>query len=60
MEVFIVTLESCEIRNLTSDEIRAEWDYRYIERLGMMCGASEPTREQIAQAAVCADHVVLF
>lgn len=28
------------------DELLAEWNYRYQERLGILCGAGEPTQEQ--------------
>jgi hypothetical protein len=42
----------------TKPELDAEWDYRYREMLGMMCGAKEPTTEQIDLAAKEADRVV--
>lgn len=32
---------------MTAAEAKLEFDYRYAERLGHLCGASEPTREQI-------------
>ena len=31
---------------LTGPEVMREWDYRYAERLGMLCGAQEPTPAQ--------------
>lgn len=34
------------MKNLTKDEIRAEYDYRYQERLGILCGDRPPIREQ--------------
>lgn len=34
------------MKNLTKDEIRAEYDYRYLERLGILCGDRPPTRAQ--------------
>ena len=35
---------------MTDAEWQAEWDYRYTERLGMICGAADPTPEQRAFA----------
>lgn len=35
---------------LTPEEAKAEFDYTYAERLGLMCGADKPTREQIDMA----------
>jgi hypothetical protein len=34
------------------------WDYAYTERLGLLCGDSEPTPEQIAMARQDADNYV--
>ena len=33
-----------------TDDYLTEWKYRYSERIGIMCGDSEPTREQIEYA----------
>jgi hypothetical protein len=35
---------------MTESEIQAEWQYRYQERLGIMCEDREPTPEQKAIA----------
>jgi hypothetical protein len=35
---------------MTTEEIQAEWHYRYQERLGIMCEDQEPTLEQKAIA----------
>lgn len=35
-----------------------EWDYRYHERLGIMCGTDEPTPEQVAIAKLEADQAI--
>ena len=35
-----------------------EWHYRYTERLGILCGSSEPTPEQIEIAKREADEAV--
>lgn len=31
---------------MTDQEIQTEWEYRYDERLGILCGSDEPTKEQ--------------
>ena len=38
------------INFMTTEEIQAEWQYRYQERLGIMCEDREPTPEQKAIA----------
>ena len=38
----------------TADE-QAEWQYRYLERIGMLCGTDNPTAEQNAIAKAEAD-----
>lgn len=35
---------------MTPAELEKEWNYRYQERLGNLCGAGEPTTEQKALA----------
>lgn len=39
-------------------EQQAEWDYRYQERLGILCADQEPTAEQKAIAKAEADEWV--
>lgn len=41
----------------TADEW-GEWDYRKQERLGILCGAGEPTAEQIKMAEDEADECI--
>ena len=41
---------------LTELEIVREWNYRYEERLGIMCEDREPSSEQIMTAAKCAEQ----
>ena len=43
---------------MTDEQLSVEWTYRYTERLGILCGASEPTVEQIQLAAKEADDAV--
>lgn len=31
----------------TPEEIQNEWDYRFNERLGILCGLKKPTTEQL-------------
>lgn len=42
-------------RVMTAFELQQEWRYRYEERLGILCGASEPDTIQIAIAKAEAD-----
>lgn len=35
---------------MTDQELQAEADYRFNERIGILCGDAEPTPEQIAIA----------
>ena len=43
---------------MTIDERDEEWNYRYQERLGILCGAADPTPEQDALARGEADQIV--
>lgn len=43
---------------MTTIELQNEWDYRYTERIGIMCGTEEPTEEQKAIAKKEADEAV--
>jgi len=36
--------------------IKAEWEYAYNERLGLMCEGDPPTPEQEREARLCADR----
>lgn len=55
----MTTLESCEIKNMKPEEIRAEWEHRKIERLGIMIdGTREATKLEILRAEICADEII--
>ena len=41
---------------MTPDEIRAEWEFRYDERIAILCGQNEPTIEQRRLAMNDADE----
>lgn len=43
---------------MTTDELAAEWRYRYEERLGILCGGEKPTLEQEKIAHREADDAV--
>jgi len=43
---------------LTTEEMIAEWRYRYDERLGIMCEGREPTDEQKNIAGQEADEAI--
>ena len=45
-------------RKMSEFELKQEWDYRYEERLGILCGDKEPTVEEIAIAGAEADKAV--
>ena len=40
---------------LTGPEIMREWDYRYAERIGILCGLNEPTAKDRDAARAEAD-----
>jgi hypothetical protein len=44
---------------MNDEELAKERDYRYQERLGILCGADKPTPEQEQLAAKEADETVL-
>lgn len=44
---------------LTGPELMREWDYRYEERLGMLCGSLEPTPAQKRLAREDANEFVV-
>ena len=46
------------LKPMTESELQAEWDYRYNERLGIMCGSDQPTKEQDAIARQEADGAI--
>lgn len=46
------------IENMTEPELKIEWGYRYQERLGILCGADQPTAEQEKLAHQEADEAV--
>jgi hypothetical protein len=41
---------------MTDEELKIEMDYRIQERLGILCGAAEPTPEQLKLATAEADQ----
>jgi hypothetical protein len=41
---------------MTDEEIETEWKYRFEEFLGICCGFSKPTKEQMVAAADSADE----
>ena len=43
---------------LTSEDLQAEWNYRYQERVGIMAGAAEPTGDQEVIAMNEADEAI--
>lgn len=43
---------------MTAEELQEEWDYRYHERIGIMCGTAEPTPEQEQLARQEADATI--
>ena len=43
---------------MTEPELQAEWRHIYETRLGILCGAGEPTEEQLAIAQTEADKAV--
>jgi hypothetical protein len=43
---------------MTPADLQTEREHEYQTRLGMMCGAGEPTREQMDQTARIADEHV--
>ena len=43
---------------MTPEELKAEWKYRYEERLAILCGADTPTEEQIKIATDEADKAI--
>ena len=42
----------------TEDELESEWNYRYSERIGIMCGDSEPDIDQQRIAKEEADAAI--
>jgi hypothetical protein len=49
-------IQNDDARSMTPGEISAEREYRMAERLGIMCGDSTPTPEQLAIAHQEADE----
>jgi hypothetical protein len=43
---------------MTPDEI-AEFEYRYVERLGMLCGSKEPSDHEMQLAREEAEEAIL-
>lgn len=43
---------------MTAPELQEEWEYRFNERLGIMCEDREPTPEQVRVARTEADKAV--
>lgn len=43
---------------MTTEELKAEWNYRYEERLGILCEDLRPTPDQRRIAAQEADQTV--
>ena len=43
---------------MTTTELQSEREYRYQERIGIMCGDSEPTEEQKSIAKKEADEAI--
>jgi len=43
---------------MTIEELKAEWHYRYNERLAMLCGANQPTEDQHKLAEAEADAAI--
>lgn len=43
---------------MTGEDFMREWDYRYAERLGHLCGAAEPSPAQKRLARQDADAAV--
>jgi hypothetical protein len=43
---------------MTADELKAEWLYRYEERLALLCGEATPSPELMALARIEADRAI--
>lgn len=43
---------------MTESELTYEWKYRYEERIAILCGTNEPTREQMDIAGKEADEAI--
>ena len=41
---------------MTTRELYVEWEYRHSERIGILCGAENPTPEQVEIAKQEADQ----
>lgn len=55
-EILTSSVYARNLRSMTSEELQSEWDYRYQERLGILCGSNEPTDEQRLIAKTEADR----
>jgi len=44
---------------MTEADLKHEWEYRYRERLGMLCEDREPTPDERNMARRCANATIL-